>query len=153
MPGSGKTTVGEILSRDLSVPLVDTDDEIVKAHGEINKIFADFGEQYFRDLETEECKKLSLKDAVISTGGGTLIREENREILKATGKIVYLRTKVETIEKRLSGDDTRPLLKTGSVQDLFSRRRGIYEGAADITVDTDDLSPEEIARRIEEAVS
>ncbi len=153
MPGSGKTTVAAALE-ELGKKVVDTDEEIVKKHGEISEIFACHGEEYFRNLETETVKKISaFSDIVIATGGGCLLREENVAHLKQNGKIVYLRTKVETLIKRVEGNFDRPLLKGGAserINALYAARKSVYEGAADITIDTDELTPKQIAEKIME---
>lgn len=154
MPGSGKTTVALCLHKITGAPVVDTDEEIVREHGEINKIFAEFGEEYFRDLESAVCERLcALDNAIISTGGGCFLRKKNAEILKKKGKIIYLGTTPETIIKRLEGDTTRPLLAgdgKARIYALFEARKSVYERVADYTIYTDGLSPEEIAQKIKE---
>lgn len=154
MPGSGKTTVSGCLSALTGAPVLDTDAEIVKEYGEINAIFAERGEEGFRDLESAVCKRVGKAgNAVISTGGGCLLRPQNVAALKENGKIVYLRTRPETLIARLEGDHTRPLLagdRKERVYALYRARKEIYEGAADAIIDTDGLSPEEIAQKITE---
>lgn len=155
MMGSGKTTIAAALSEMYSLERVDTDEIIVSRYGAIDKIFASFGEEYFRNVETEVVKEVaSMSDnAVISLGGGAVLRTENVENLKRTGKIFYLRTTADTIIKRLKGDNTRPLLQGNleeRVHSVLSVRSGIYEGVADIIVDTDGLTPEELAKIIKE---
>lgn len=151
MPGSGKTTVAKALEG-LGKRVVDTDAEIVKKHGEISWIFSLYGEEYFRNLETEAVKEISaLPDIVISTGGGCLLRSENVFLLKRNGKIVYLRTRPQTLIKRVEGNSDRPLLQGGAaerINSLYAARKSVYEGAADITVDTDGLTPKQIAEKI-----
>ena len=155
MPASGKTSVAFELEK-LGKTVYDTDAEIVNRHGAISEIFKSYGEEYFRNLETEEVKRLSEKDGVvIATGGGCVLREENCRLLKANGKIVYLKTKLQTLYKRAEGNTSRPLL-SGDVRErlkkLYEQRSPIYERTADIIIDTDGLSPEEIARRITELI-
>lgn len=154
MPASGKTTVGKILAANKNMSLVDTDEIIVSSHGEINNIFKERGEEYFRNLETQAVKTASgKKNAVISTGGGCLMRRENAAMLKKGGKIVYLRTGLDALVERTQGDTTRPLLKGGAkerLKTLMSQRSAVYEREADIIVDTDGLSPELVAKRITE---
>ena len=131
MPGSGKTTVMNLFERVYAEPTADVDCYIENEHGNISKIFADYGEEYFRDIETRTIKKVFglysdapgfLADgsqkivsslALVSTGGGSVLREENVKIFKEQGKIVYLRAKLETLLNRLEGDKTRPLLQGG----------------------------------------
>ena len=157
MMGCGKTAVAAAYTQLFGVKSVDTDAIIVQRHGEINAIFAKYGEEYFRDIETAVCKEVSstLNGGVIALGGGCVLRSQNVQALKETGKIIYLRTKAETIIQRLKGDSTRPLLQGGleeRVNSILSKRASIYEGAADIIIDTDGLTPEEIAKSIREKV-
>ena len=133
----------------------DTDAEIVQKHGNISDIFARFGEAYFRDLETQTVKELAKEqNAILSVGGGLVLRQENVEILKKTGKIVYLRASLDTLTKRLQGDTARPLLQgeEESLQDKLTRllnaRGAIYEKAADLVLDVDDKSPQAIAKQL-----
>ncbi len=154
MMGCGKTTVGREIARRIGAFCCDTDDLIVEKHGRIADIFALFGEGRFREIETETVKGLSQKDGlVIATGGGLVLKEENVELLKANGKIVYLRAKKETLLSRLQGDSERPLLQSKeSLSDrlaqLLEVRAPIYERIADYTVDVDGKTPYEIAAEI-----
>ncbi len=155
MPGSGKTTVAYRLADLLDVDMVDTDALIVKHYGKISDIFARHGEACFRDMETAVVKEVSeMKDTVISTGGGCLMREENVNYFKNTqAKIVFLKTKFETLVRRIDGDDTRPLLQGGAqerLQALLASRTPVYESVADVVVETDGLKPQEVAQAIAE---
>lgn len=153
LSGSGKTTIGNILSRFSSYSFVDTDEIIVKQQNRsINEIFADNGEEYFRDLETQVTKEVSDKDCqIISTGGGVVLRDENLKNLKQNGVVFYLKTSVETLLKRLAGDTTRPLLKTDDVkkklEHMLKIRNSLYE-KADVVIETDKMSAEETAKEI-----
>lgn len=151
MPGSGKTTVAaEFLSRGKNV--VDTDEEIVKKHGRIADIFAEYGEEYFRGLETETVRAVcALSDTVIATGGGCLLRSENVRLFKESGKIVFLKTSPEELIRRVEGDTERPLLQGGAAEriyKLYTERESIYEASADIIIHTDGLKPNRIADEI-----
>ncbi len=153
MMGCGKTTVAAALSEKYNLPEVDTDRLIVERYGEINAIFERHGEAHFRDLEAQIVKEVAKlnKNSVISLGGGCVLRDENVKNLKASSKIYYLRTKAETIIKRLKGDSSRPLLAGGleeKVNSILSARAKIYESVADEIVDTDGRTPEEIAEII-----
>ncbi|MGN1373066.1 MAG: shikimate kinase [Candidatus Coproplasma sp.] len=157
MMGCGKTAVSEAYSLLFGVKKVDTDAVIVERYGEINAIFATQGEQAFRDIETQIAKEVAscYDNAVISLGGGCVLRSENVEALKQTGKIFYLRTKAETIIKRLKGDSTRPLLQGDleeRVNTILANRSAVYEGVADYVIDTDEFTPETIARKIREKI-
>lgn len=158
--GSGKSTVSELISDKLELELIDTDEAIEEAEGrKISEIFEQDGEEAFRDMETglmEMVISEHMRETVISLGGGLPIREKNRELLKRAGKVVYLRTSPETVYDRLKGDDTRPLLKSENplarIKELQDERGKIYEEAADIIVDTDGKSPEEVANEIIAAI-
>lgn len=154
MPGSGKTTVSKLLADKLKVGVLDTDEIIVSRYGAISDIFAQFGEEAFRNFETEVVREVAAKDAIISVGGGALLREENCAALKsARAKIVFLRAQYETLLSRLRGDTTRPLLQgdTGArLQKLLEERTPLYEAVADITIDTDGIAPEVVAEKIAE---
>ncbi len=141
--GSGKTTLGRWIAREHGYTFLDTDDMIeLKQQRSINDIFASEGEEYFRDLETEMIKSLADRDdkVVISVGGGLPVREVNRKLMRRAGKVVYLRTSVDELEKRLKGDTKRPLLAGGNVREkiiaLMDKREALYLDAADVVVDT-----------------
>jgi shikimate kinase len=151
--GTGKTAVGRELSRLLNMKLVDVDTEIEKSRQmTINEIFKQFGELRFREIETEMIRKLSeRKDVIISTGGGAVLRQENVDVLREQGIIVCLMATPETILKRTSHSSHRPLLQVedpfGKIKELLDFRRPFYE-KADITINTDDKTPRQIAEEI-----
>lgn len=153
LSGSGKSTLGDILSSLSGYALVDTDAIIVKLQNRsINNIFATNGEEFFRTLETQVSKEVSAFDKqIISTGGGIVLKEKNLEYLKQNGVVFYLKTSVNTLLKRLEGDNTRPLLKTDDVkkklENMLEIRGKLYE-KADVTIETDNLTPEETAKEI-----
>lgn len=153
MMGCGKTTVAAEFSS-LGYTVVDTDQIIVERHGNIDGIFAKYGEAHFREIESAVTAEVAqeYKSAVISLGGGCVLRAENVKNLKATGKIFYLKARAETLIERLKGDTTRPLLKGGleeKVNSILSARAHIYESVADFIIDTDELTPAEVAKIIE----
>lgn len=153
MMGSGKTTVAGVLSKAYNFKAVDTDALIVERYGNIDAIFEKHGEEYFRRIESSVTAELARTNinAVISLGGGCVLKQINVENLKATGKIVYLETSAETVIKRLKGDKTRPLLKgclEERVNKILSERAAIYESVADLKVVTDGKTPDEIAKEI-----
>lgn len=153
LSGSGKSTLGNILSSLSGYALVDTDAIIVKLQNRsINNIFEKNGEEFFRTLETQVSKEISAFDKqIISTGGGIVLKEKNLEYLKQNGVVFYLKTSVNTLLKRLEGDNTRPLLKTDDVkkklENMLEIREKLYE-KADVTIETDKLTPEETAKEI-----
>ena len=150
--GAGKTTVGLKLSWKLHLPVEDTDKLIEKRAGKtISEIFAQEGEEAFRQMETELLREIGEKPyrRIYSVGGGTPLREENRKLLRGCGRVVYLRVRPETVFERLRGDATRPLLQTedplGRIRELLASRREAYESCADLILDVDELSAEECA--------
>ncbi len=151
MPGAGKSAVGAEIAARKGLRFADTDALIEARCGAIKEIFARHGEGYFRDLETETVRTLAACDGlVISTGGGLMMRPENRALLSVC-TVVYLRAKVKTLAERMRGDATRPLLAgdmTARLQALIEERGSVYESAADFVVDTDGRSVEEIAEII-----
>ena len=154
--GCGKTTVSELLSEKLQLELLDTDEVIEETEGRtINEIFADEGEESFRNMETELLETINSehwRDFVISLGGGMPVREENRALLRQIGKVVFLKASPQTIYERVKGDDSRPLLKTedpmARIKELLDSRISFYEEAADIVIDTDGKSPSDIVLEI-----
>ena len=113
--GSGKTTVGRELSKELDKPFIDMDEEIEKMENiTISEIFKINGEKYFRDIETNFLKSFKDTDSIISTGGGVILKEENTKLLKQLGKIIFLHADINHILNNLKEDDSRPLLQTSN---------------------------------------
>lgn len=157
--GSGKTTVGIKLSYRLHIPVEDTDKIIEKRQGQsISEIFEMRGEEAFRSMETQLLTEISRRGyrRLISVGGGTPLKAQNRELLKKCGTVVYLRAKPETIYRRLKGDTVRPLLQCENpgerIRKLLEERREAYESCADIIIDVDDCSVEDILEKIKQGV-
>ena len=153
--GAGKTTVGKKLSYKLRIPVEDTDKLIEKRAGKsIAEIFADEGEEAFRQMETEELEEISRRTyrRIFSVGGGTPVREQNRKLLKKCGTVIYLRVKPETVWERLRGDNTRPLLQCedplGRIRELMDSRREAYESCADVILDVDEFNAEDCASKL-----
>ena len=148
--GSGKTTFGKWIAANKKMDFVDTDELIEKENGiTISEIFESKGEAYFRNLlgrDTENC--------VISVGGGLPVKEENRELLSQLGAVVYLWADADELVKRLSGDNTRPLLAGGNLKEkintLMDARKEIYDSASDIKIDTKDVAFKDMFSQIEE---
>lgn len=152
MMGCGKTTVAAAISRLAGLECVDTDEEVVKRYGRIADIFQKYGEGRFREIETLTVEQVSARNGlIIATGGGCVLSEKNVRLLKRNGKIFFLRTSEGELIRRLEGDTERPLLAGGAAQrvkELLYARTPKYIAAADFVVDTDGLSPEEIAKNI-----
>jgi shikimate kinase len=142
LPGSGKSTVGRHLARRLSLPLFDSDHVIEQRLGcSIREYFEREGEQRFRDLEAEVIDELTrLPSAVISTGGGSVLRPENRQRLHQRGQVVYLRSHPEELDRRLRHDTKRPLLQVADplqrLRDLYAERDPLYRETAHHTIET-----------------
>jgi shikimate kinase len=153
--GTGKSTVGKLVAVRLGRVLVSTDAEVVKLAGQsIPEIVERHGWEYFRDLETKICQDLSGRDeVVIDTGGGAILRSQNIEGLKRTGKLFWLTAPVETIAKRIGADTQRPSL-TGTksfldeIQDVLRERSPKYQAAADYIIETDGKSATQVADEI-----
>ena len=153
--GSGKTSVGIRLSYRLRRTLTDTDKKIERLYRmSISEIFGRFGEEEFRNMETQCLEKLleEPKGRIISVGGGLPMRDCNRELLKRLGWVVYLRVKPLTVCERLEADTSRPLLqgedREEKVRSLLEQRAPVYESAADIIIDVDGKIVDEIADEI-----
>ncbi len=153
--GTGKSTVGKLLGARLGRALVSTDAEIVtRAKRTIPEIVAQEGWEYFRDLESDICRELASRDhLVIDTGGGAILRAQNVEALKKTGTLFWLTASVETIVKRIGGDNQRPSL-TGTksfideVHDVLRERTPKYQAAADHVIVTDNRSVDQLAETL-----
>ena len=149
--GSGKSAVGRRVAGRLRFQFIDTDQFIVARAGmPISVIFARHGEEHFRDLETAALESLaSQRRCVIATGGGVVMKERNRAILKALGFVVWLTASEEVIFQRVSRNDKRPLLQTedprATIAQLLAARRPLYESTAEFTVDTSAMSHDEAA--------
>ena len=154
--GCGKSSIGRHMSENYQYTLIDTDSYIEKQQKcTISEIFEKNGEEYFRQLETQcllDLINTSDDKMIIAVGGGLPMREENRELLHKLGKVVYLRATIDTLEKRLKGDTTRPLIQGGElrqkIENLFNLRQDTYEELADLIVDTDRRSYQQITEAI-----
>ena len=154
--GAGKSVVGAELSRRLRMDFRDLDREIERIEGlSVNDVFESRGEGHFRRREAEVLESLCRgeRGAVISTGGGCVLSERNRETMSASGHVFYLMADVDTLWGRVRGRRSRPLLNVsdpyGRLRELFAERREVYElcGRA---VSTDDAGVSEVADRIVE---
>lgn len=153
--GAGKTTIGRELAAKMALPVYDTDQQIEEREGKtIAAIFAEDGERHFRDLETEMLKRLPKEDCIITTGGGIILKEENRKWMKANGLSIYLHCDPDEIAKRLEDDQTRPLLngeRKKELHQLFDSRLPLYQEAEwtlETTGKTVSDTVNEVVRRI-----
>lgn len=142
LPGSGKTTVGRQLARRLRLPFIDSDHAIEARIGcSIREFFDREGESRFRDIEEEVIDTLSQgADCVLSTGGGAVLRSNNRENLHARGKVIYLKSTPEELFRRLRHDVSRPLLQVADplarMRELFVVRDPLYRDTAHFVLET-----------------
>lgn len=154
--GSGKSAVARILADRLNRPLIDLDALAEEREGRtIAAMFERDGEAYFRDLESRLCREVAERDGVIvSTGGGVVTRLENLEALSRNGRLFCLRASVDTLLARVRNETHRPLLRgddpRARLAELLARRKPMYDAIAD-QIETDGLSPEEVAARILQA--
>ena len=152
--GAGKRTIARNLQKELGMELVEMDERIVKEQGmSINDIFKTKGEDGFRDIESQLVIDLGKQDkAIVSCGGGVVIRPENVKNMKKSGKIIYLTAKPETILDRVKDSTQRPLLNghmnVEYINELMSKRKDFYEEAADYKVATDGKNVSQICQEI-----
>ena len=152
--GSGKSTIGRMVAQRLAFRFVDTDRLIIERAGmPISDIFARDGEAHFRDLETSVLESLAnLRHSVISTGGGVVVREGNRALLREAGFVVELTANPDVLFERVARNTKRPLLQTddprATVRELFTVRRPLYEATAHLRLDTSALSRSEAVERV-----
>ncbi len=162
--GSGKTTVGQLLARALGAQWMDSDVMIVdRAKMSIKEIFDKLGEQAFRDLETQVIEQIASQSSpegtvsqVVSLGGGAILRPENRRLLRASGRCVWLSGSPDSLWRRISSDgasaSSRPNLTDHDgykeVEEVLAVRAPIYQELADFTVNTDNRSPDDIVEEI-----
>ena len=151
--GTGKSSVGHELAEALGGTCVDLDGAIVSAAGmSVNEIFASYGEPHFRDLETETLRRVAATaPAVLATGGGVVLRPENRRLMREAGVIVNLTATVEEICRRLASENERPLLRDDKSPErlaaLLAERESCYADA-DVRIATAGRTVPEIVREI-----
>tara|TARA_B110000090_G_C13094181_1_gene335983 strand:- start:74 stop:562 length:489 start_codon:yes stop_codon:yes gene_type:complete len=156
--GTGKTTIGRQLAKNLSVSFYDSDHEIEKRTGvKISIIFEIEGEEGFRRRETQILNELSqMNNIVLSTGGGAVTKAENRKTLKNNGHIIYLKSSPEILFKRTADDKNRPLLQTDNrliqIRKILAEREPIYIEMADEVIDSEKKSSKQIIQKILEQI-
>ena len=152
--GSGKSTVGKIISSELFLNFFDTDEEIEARTGaSIDWIFDLEGEEGFRKRESKIIEEMVQQNSIVlSTGGGIILSESNRELLSSRGTVFYLATPIAVQLERTSKDKDRPLLKNGDpgkiLEELHVARESLYEGVADYIVNTEGKSSQEVSTEI-----
>ncbi|MFH1825504.1 MAG: shikimate kinase [Candidatus Firestonebacteria bacterium] len=152
--GTGKTTIGKILAKKLEFKFIDVDEIIEERIGKsISKIFKEDGEKKFRIIEKEVVRDVSkLKNTIISTGGGVVLLEKNVNNLRKNGILISLMSSPESILKRVIKDKKRPLLnysnKLKTIKKLLDFRFPYYVNNVDYIIDTSNLSPNKIVKKI-----
>ena len=152
--GSGKSTVGKIISDEMFLNFFDTDEEIESRTGaSIDWIFDLEGEAGFRKRESDILNEMVEKNSIVlSTGGGIILSDNNRELLSSRGTVFYLSTPILTQVERTAKDKDRPLLKDGDPEEILTKlhneREALYEMVSDHVVDTENKSSKEVASEI-----
>lgn len=157
MMGSGKSTVGKLLAGKLNYGFLDLDASIEeKQKATIQQLVLEKGMPHFRELESAALGEIkTVRQSVVSTGGGIVLSANNRFILKELGCLVWLKASPQTILERTKNDTGRPLLvadsyeeKLQTIERILRERAEIYAGLADLTLEVDDLSPVEVVQKI-----
>tara|TARA_Y100000813_G_C24142198_1_gene342984 strand:+ start:82 stop:582 length:501 start_codon:yes stop_codon:yes gene_type:complete len=152
--GSGKSTIGKVLSERLEYDFYDTDKLVEKVVGKkVKEIFEQNGEQYFRLKESEELDKTrKLKNAVIATGGGIIENEKNRLFLKEEKKVIFLDSSIERQYDRTKESQKRPLLNNGDsmkiLKNLYQKRLSFYQEVSKLKISMDNLTEGKIFEKI-----
>lgn len=159
MMGSGKSTLGRALARELDRPFIDLDTRIERRAGfEVPDIFERYGETYFRDLESAALAELNAeRPSVVALGGGTPERAANRRMLREHGCVVYLRARPATLAGRVTEEADRPLLRDADdpqliLQELLARREPWYAAIADVALDNEG-DPSDALHRLLDALN
>jgi shikimate kinase len=158
LPGVGKTSIGRAAARQLGRQFLDFDEEIERRSGmNIREMFKLKGEDHFRAQELALTKELSATNGMIlSPGGGWITQQGSVELLRSTGRIIYLRASPEAVARRLRRVETRPLLAgrdpVVALRELYAKRRALYE-TADMTLDTERLARQQLIAKVVELAS
>ena len=156
--GSGKSTVSRHMSRALDVPKIEMDEVLAERAGKsITQIFAEDGEEVFRQMETALLREIGAGEpALVSCGGGVVLRPENVEIMKTTGTILMLSATPQTIFQRVRHSTKRPILNGNMnvefIAELMTKRDPAYRAAADVTVSIDGKTSDIVAKELVERI-
>jgi len=152
--GAGKTTIGRLLAQNLKLDFADTDREIEERTGaDIPWIFDVEGEEGFRNREVQVVEEMTERSNILlATGGGVVLRKENRKVLASRGYVIYLYASIEEQVKRTARDNRRPLLQNTDAEtvlrELMDIRDPLYREIADYVIDTDGCSPKSVAQKL-----
>ena len=156
--GSGKTSIGKMLAKENNLSFLDTDHEIIRSCGySIPDIFKEFGEEHFRNLETEQLRKMkALENHVISTGGGIILKNDNRKLMKELGIIIFLDINISSQVDRVKNRKNRPLLNDQNLKDnllsLKKTRDPIYKKISNYIIDVSGKEREQIINEIQKII-
>ena len=156
--GSGKTSIGKMLAKENNLSFLDTDHEIIRSCGySIPDIFKEFGEEHFRNLETEQLRKMkALENHVISTGGGIILKNDNRKLMKELGIIIFLDINISSQVDRVKNRKNRPLLNDQNLKDnllsLKKTRDPIYKKISNYIIDVSGKEREQVINEIQKII-
>ncbi len=164
MMGVGKTSVAKELGKRLRICVEDLDEYMENINSDglytVSDIFESKGELFFRSLEKESLKEIidenEKKNFVLSLGGGTVLDEENRKLIRKSGNVIWLKAKPETIFNRIKNENTRPLLKQGNllenIKNILDSRNNIYDEMSDIVIETDGKTIKEVSDEVMDVI-
>ena len=156
--GSGKTSIGKMLAKNNNLSFLDTDHEIIRDCGySIPDIFKEFGEEHFRDLETEQLRKMNaIENHVISTGGGIILRDDNKKLMKDLGIIIFLDININSQIDRVKNRKNRPLLNNNNLKDnllsLKKIRDPIYKNISNYIIDVSGKERDQVINEIQKII-
>lgn len=145
--GAGKSTIGKLLSNNMKISFVDTDEEVEKHFNmPINNIFDKYGEEGFREIESLILEKST--DSIVACGGGIVLKKKNRDFIKENGKCLLLLSNINVLADRLSSENNRPLLNDGIIENqleqIWEQRKDLYYNLADQVIEINDKSKKQI---------
>ncbi len=145
--GAGKSTIGKLLSNNMKISFVDTDEEVEKHFNmPINNIFDKYGEEGFREIESLILEKSA--DSIVACGGGIVLKKKNRDFIKENGKCLLLLSNINVLADRLSSENNRPLLNDGIIENqleqIWKQRKDLYYNLADQVIEINDKSKKQI---------
>ena len=156
--GSGKTSIGKILAKNNHLSFLDTDHEIIRSCGySIPDIFEKFGEEHFRNLETEQLRKMdAIENHVISTGGGIILKDDNKKLMKSLGLIIFLDINISSQMDRVKNRKNRPLLNDKNLKDnllsLKKIRDPIYKKISNYIIDVSGKERNQVINEIQKII-
>ena len=156
--GSGKTSIGKILAKNNHLSFLDTDHEIIRSCGySIPDIFEKFGEEHFRNLETEQLRKMdTIENHVISTGGGIVLKDDNKKLIKSLGLIIFLDINISSQMDRVKNRKNRPLLNDKNLKDnllsLKKIRDPIYKKISNYIIDVSGKERNQVINEIQKII-